>query len=141
MEEMKLEMDSLSANEEFARVVVAVFMSRLNPTLEEMDDVKTAVSEAVTNAVIHGYQNKPGKIYIQASAEEHTLTVIVEDKGVGIANLKQAMEPMYTSDPSGERSGMGFTIMETFTDKLRVRSTPGKGTLVTMVKVLKERDA
>ena len=134
MEEMKLEMDSLSSNEEFARVVVAVFMSRLNPTLEEIDDVKTAVSEAVTNAVIHGYQNKPGKIYIEAAIEENTLTVTVEDRGVGIANLKQAMEPMDTSDSSGERSGMGFSFMEAFMDQVQVETQPGKGTRVTMKK-------
>ena len=134
MEEMKLEMDSLSSNEEFARVVVAVFMSRLNPTLEEIDDVKTAVSEAVTNAVIHGYQNKPGKSYIEAAIEENTLTVTVEDRGVGIANLKQAMEPMYTSDSSGERSGMGFSFMEAFMDQVQVETQPGKGTRVTMKK-------
>ena len=131
---MRLEMDSLSRNEEFARVVVAVFMSRLDPTLEEIDDVKTAVSEAVTNAIIHGYGPKRGIVYIGASVVGNELTVTVEDKGVGILDLKKAMEPMYTSDKSGERSGMGFSFMEAFMDKLEVESQPGKGTTVRMKK-------
>lgn len=129
-----LEMDSISQNEEFARVVVAVFMSRMNPTLEEVDDVKTAVSEAVTNAVIHGYQQKKGIIYIEGRIVGNELTVVVKDTGVGIDNLKKAMEPMYTSDPSGERSGMGFSFMEAFMDQLEVESQPGKGTVVRMKK-------
>lgn len=130
----KIEMESLSKNEEFARVVVAVFMSRLNPTLEEIDDVKTAVSEAVTNAIIHGYEGKEGVIYIEASAAEGELTVAVEDKGRGIADLKRAMEPMFTSDLTGERSGMGFSFMEAFMNQVEVVSEPGKGTRVTMKK-------
>ena len=111
-EHMRLEMESLSRNEEFARVVTAVFMSRLDPTLEEVDDVKTAVSEAVTNAVIHGYRGDRGTIYLDLTAdmEERTLTVAVKDCGVGIADVKQAMEPMFTTDPEGERSGMGFFL-------------------------------
>lgn len=129
-----LEMDSLSKNEEFARVVVAVFMSRMNPTLEELDDVKTAISEAVTNAVIHGYKNNPGIVYIEALIAGQELTVTIQDKGIGIANLKKAMEPMYTSDQSGERSGMGFSFMEAFMDSLEVESEQGKGTLVRMKK-------
>lgn len=131
---MRLEIDSLSKNEEFARVVVAVFMSRLDPTLEEIDDVKTAVSEAVTNAVIHGYGPEKGIIYIEATIREKELTVIVRDEGVGIEDLKKAMEPMYTSDQSGERSGMGFSFMEAFMDKLEVDSRPGEGTTVRMKK-------
>ena len=133
-ESMALEIDSISRNEEFARVVVAVFMSRMNPTLEEVDDVKTAVSEAVTNAVIHGYGQKKGMIYIEGKIEGNELTVVVKDLGIGIDNLKKAMEPMYTSDPSGERSGMGFSFMEAFMDQLEVESQPGKGTLVRMKK-------
>lgn len=133
-ERMALEMDSISRNEEFARVVVAVFMSRMNPTLEEVDDVKTAVSEAVTNAVIHGYGQKKGIIYIEGKIEGNELTVVVKDLGIGIDNLKKAMEPMYTSDTSGERSGMGFSFMEAFMDQLEVESQPGKGTLVRMKK-------
>lgn len=131
---MRLEIDSLSRNEEFARVVVAVFMSRMNPTLEEIDDVKTAVSEAVTNAVIHGYRQKPGIIYIEAEILGQELTLTVKDKGVGIGNLKKAMEPMYTSDETGERSGMGFSFMEAFMDHLEVESQLGKGTTVRMKK-------
>ncbi len=134
MDRMRLEMDSLSKNEEFARVVIAVFMSRMNPTLEEMDDVKTAVSEAVTNAIIHGYGKQAGTVYIEAAICGRELTVTVMDRGVGIQNLKKAMEPMYTSDESGERSGMGFSFMEAFMDSLEVESQPGKGTAVRMKK-------
>ncbi len=132
MERFRMEIESLSKNEELARVVTAVFMSRLDPTLEEMDDVKTAVSEAVTNAVIHGYQEGEGIIYMELQAEERQLTV--RDLGVGIPDVKQAMEPMYTTDPSGERSGMGFSFMEAFMDQVQVESEPGRGTLVTMRK-------
>ena len=133
-EQLRMEIESLSKNEEFARVVVAVFISRMNPTLEELDDVKTAVSEAVTNAVIHAYQGKDGIIYIEASVEGDELTVIVRDKGVGIRDVKQAMEPMFTSDTTGERSGMGFSFMEAFMDEVRVESAPDEGTTVTMKK-------
>lgn len=133
-EEMRLEMDSLSENEEFARVVVAVFLSRLNPTLEEIDDVKTAVSEAVTNAVIHGYGGGGGKIRILAVAEDGEFTVEISDRGAGIADVKKAMEPMFTTDPSGERSGMGFSFMEAFMDQVEVISAPGQGTKVIMKK-------
>ena len=135
-EHMRLEMESLSRNEEFARVVTAVFMSRLDPTLEEVDDVKSAVSEAVTNAVIHGYRGGRGTIYLDLTAdlEERVLTVAVEDRGVGIADVKQAMEPMFTTDPEGERSGMGFSFMEAFMDQVEVESQPNHGTLVTMKK-------
>lgn len=137
-EHMRLKMDSLSRNEEFARVVTAVFMSRLDPTLEEVDDVKTAVSEAVTNAVIHGYRGQGGIIYLDITAdmEERILTVAVEDKGVGIADVKKAMEPMFTTDQSGERSGMGFSFMEAFMDHVEVASAPDQGTLVTMLKYI-----
>ncbi|MCI8951461.1 MAG: anti-sigma F factor [Lachnospiraceae bacterium] len=131
---IRLEIGSLSKNEEFARVVIAVFMSRMNPTLEEIDDVKTAVSEAVTNAVIHGYRQHPGTIYIEAAITGQELTIIVTDHGTGIGDLKKAMEPMYTSDNSGERSGMGFSFMEAFMDQLEVESQIGKGTTVRMKK-------
>ena len=136
IETMRLEIESLSKNEEFARVVVAVFMSRLDPTLEEIDDVRTAVSEAVTNAVIHGYENGNGIIAVEAEAQEdgRILTVRIADRGTGIKDVKKAMEPMYTSDPSGERSGMGFSFMEAFMDEVEVESEPGKGTVVTMKK-------
>ena len=130
-----LTMDSLSKNEEFARVAVAVFASRLDPTLEELDDIKTAVSEAVTNAVIHGYQNGEGTIEICARAQADGLfTVTVKDTGIGIADIKKAMEPMFTTAPEGERSGMGFSFMEAFMDQVEVISAPGQGTRVIMKK-------
>ena len=135
-ERIRLEMDSLSRNEEFARVVAAVFMSRLNPTLEEVDDVRTAVSEAVTNAVIHGYNGGEGIISmeLEADVESRRLYIWVRDTGRGIADVKKAMEPMFTTDPSGERSGMGFSCMEAFMDRLEVESALGEGTQVMMEK-------
>lgn len=133
-EVMRMELESLSENEEFARVAVAMFMSRMDPTMEEIDDVKTAVSEAVTNGVIHGYQGKEGIIYIEVSIEGQELTVTVEDRGVGIQDVKKAMEPMYTTDVTGERSGMGFSFMEAFMDEVEVLSAPGEGTRVIMKK-------
>ncbi len=134
VERVKMQIDSLSRNEEFARVMAAVFMSRMNPTLEEIDDVKTAVSEAVTNAIIHGYQGGSGIIYIEAEIKENLLTLSVKDEGIGISNLKKAMEPMYTTDTTGERSGMGFSFMEAFMDQVEVETEPGQGTKVTMKK-------
>jgi len=131
---MRMEMESCSRNEEFARVTVAVFLSRLDPTLEEMSDVKTAVSEAVTNCVIHGYGNGEGIIYIEAMIEGQEFTVSIRDEGKGIEDVSRAMEPMFTSDTSGERSGMGFSFMEAFMDQVEVSSEPGRGTLVTMKK-------
>ena len=133
-EVLRMEIESLSRNEEFARVVVAVFMARMNPTLEELDDVKTAVSEAVTNAVIHGYQGNGGIIYLEVEILKQELTVTVRDTGIGIPNISQAMEPMFTTDPEGERSGMGFSFMEAFLDEVRVEAEPDKGTVVTMKK-------
>ena len=132
-EVMTMTIDSLPENEEFARVVVAVFAARLNPTLEEIDDIKTAVSEAVTNAVIHGYGNGKGKITIEAAVEENVLTVTVSDQGIGIRDIEQAMEPMFSTLPE-ERSGMGFSFMEAFMDQIEVISAPGKGTSVVMRK-------
>ena len=129
-----MEMESKSQNEAFARVVVAVFMSRLDPTMEDVEDVKTAVSEAVTNAVIHGYGTEAGVIVIDAGIQDRELTVRVTDRGKGIRNVKEAMEPMFTTDTTGERSGMGFSFMEAFMDQLQVESTPGEGTVVTMRK-------
>lgn len=133
-EVMRMQMDSLSKNEEFARVVVAVFASRLDPTLEELDDIKTAVSEAVTNAVIHGYGNQDGVIELTVAAEGKLLLVEVKDEGVGIPDVKKAMEPMFTTAVDGERSGMGFSFMEAFMDQVEVVSAPGQGTTVTMRK-------
>lgn len=129
-----LEIESKSQNEQFARVVAAVFMSRMDPTLEEAEDVKTAVSEAVTNAVIHGYKNSGGSIFLEAQAQGKELTVRIIDHGVGIDDIQKAMEPMYTTDTTGERSGMGFSFMEAFMDEVQVESKPGEGTTVTMKK-------
>lgn len=134
MECFRMEIESISKNEEFARVVVAVFLSRLNPTLEELDDVKTAVSEAVTNAELHGYQGKEGIIRLEAQIEGSEITVIVKDQGIGIRDVRRAMEPMYTTDTTGVRSGMGFSFMEAFMDQVAVESEMGEGTTVTMKK-------
>ncbi|TDT50801.1 anti-sigma F factor [Fonticella tunisiensis] len=135
--EMKIEFPSKSQNEAFARVVVAAFASQLDPTIEELSDVKTAVSEAVTNAIIHGYENSSGKIEIECKIEGRTLTVIVTDYGKGIEDVELAKQPLYTSRPELERSGMGFTVMETFMDSLEVESEPLKGTRVKMTKEFK----
>ena len=132
---ISIELMSKSQNEGFARVAVAAFVSQLDPTVEELTDVKTAVSEAVTNSIIHGYENrKEGIIKIEASISGDEITIIIEDHGKGIEDVKQAMEPLYTSKPELERSGMGFTVMETFMDSLEVNSEYGKGTNVVMKK-------
>ena len=132
---MHLEIDSHSSNEEFARVTAAVFMSRMNPTMEELEDVKTAVSEAITNAIIHGVP-ADGKVYITCRCEKDIFHVEIEDHGVGIADIPKAMEPLYTTKPEQERSGMGFAFMEAFMDELKVWSQPGKGTTVIMEKAI-----
>lgn len=139
--QMVVEFDSISKNESFARVVVAAFVTRLNPTLEEVADIKTAVSEAVTNSVIHGYENQDGRIRIETRIVEDTVTIIVTDYGVGIPDIQKAMEPMYTSKPELERSGMGFAFMEAFMDELFVESVVGTGTVVTMRKVIGKQEA
>src|SRR5690606_20829983 len=123
--------------ESFARVVVAAFASQLDPTLEELSDIKTAVSEAVTNAIIHGYEYGEGIIILEAKIMDDEIEIIVEDKGIGIADIEKAMEPFYTSKPNLERSGMGFTVMETFMDSLEVESKKGEGTKVRMRKKFK----
>lgn len=133
---IKIEFLSRSCNEGFARVAVAALASQNDPTLEQISEIKTAVSEAVTNAIVHGYRNTLGVIYITARLAGDKLTVTVRDKGCGIENIEKAREPMFTTGNENERSGMGFTIMESFMDKVRVRSTVGRGTKVTMVKVL-----
>jgi stage II sporulation protein AB (anti-sigma F factor) len=134
---IKIEFLSKSQNESFARVAVAAFVAQLDPTIEELTDVKTAVSEAVTNSIIHGYENKDGLVRIEAMIKGKELTVIVIDTGVGIDNVDLAMQPLYTSRPDLERSGMGFTVMETFMDSLEVISEKGKGTSITMKKIFK----
>jgi len=132
--EMVLEFDSKSQNESFARTVVAAFAAQLDPTIEELADIKTAVSEAVTNSIIHGYCDKPGKIRMHCILENGEIMVEVIDEGVGIENIAKAMEPLYTSRPELERSGMGFSFMEAFMDSLEVKSELGKGTTVIMKK-------
>lgn len=132
--EMLVEFKSAALNESFARMVVAAFITSTNPTLEEVSDVKTAVSEAVTNSIIHGYESKDGLIRIKAKIEGRKIYIEVIDEGKGIEDIKKAMEPLYTSKPEEERSGMGFSFMEAFMDKLEVESTYGKGTVVKMWK-------
>jgi stage II sporulation protein AB (anti-sigma F factor) len=135
--EMKLEIVSKSENESFARSVVGAFASQLDPTIEEKADVKTAVSEAVTNAVIHGYEDTQGTIIIKAIIKDSLLTVEVIDSGKGIEDIETARQPLYTSKPELERSGMGFTVMETFMDSVEVYSELGKGTRVVMTKTFR----
>ena len=130
-----IEFESRSQNEGFARVAVSAFVSQLDPTIEEIADVKTAVSEAVTNSIIHGYENdKKGIIKIESTICGKEVTITVKDYGKGIDNIDQAREPLYTSRPDLERSGMGFTVMESFMDTLEVESERGKGTKITMTK-------
>lgn len=132
---IKIEFESKSQNEGFARVAIAAFVSQLDPTIEEITDVKTAVSEAVTNAIIHGYENRKDEIVtIEASIEGGEITIIISDNGKGISDINQAIEPLYTSRPDLERSGMGFTVMETFMDNMVVESEEGKGTRVVLKK-------
>lgn len=152
--EMEIVFDAISCNESFARVAVAAFITHLNPTLEELADIKTAVSEAVTNAIIHGYENlagysrhgenipaysivHPGKVRMHCVLEEGMLSIDITDWGKGITDLKKAMEPLFTTKPELERSGMGFAFMEAFMDDLEVESTPGKGTCVHMRKKMR----
>lgn len=138
--EMKLEFDSRSCNEGFARVSVAAFLTQLNPTLEEVADVKTALSEAVTNAIIHGYEGKVDKIIITCRIYDQTIEIQVMDRGVGIVDIPQAMEPLFTTKQDCERAGMGFSFMEAFMDTLEVTSSPGKGTIVKMTKKILHTD-
>lgn len=131
---MRTIVDSRSVNEGFARVTVSTFASQLDPTVEELSDIKTAVSEAVTNCIVHAYREKSGKIYISTDIlDDSVVRIKIRDRGCGIDNIKQAMEPLYSS-LGGERAGLGFAVMESFMDKIKVRSTPGKGTTVTLEK-------
>ncbi len=139
--EMKLQIESRSVNEAFARAAVAAFAAQLDPNVEEISDVKTAVSEAVTNCIVHAYPNCVGKIYIWAGIyEDDIFKVKIKDKGCGIENVKQAMEPLFTT-LGGERAGLGFAVMESFCDKISVRSKVGKGTTVTLEKAFNGRSA
>ena len=138
--EMKLEFISKSSNEAFARIAVAAFASQLDPTIEELADIKTAVSEAVTNSIIHGYDKKQGVVKISAWLKSNEIIIEISDKGKGIENVEMAKEPLYTTKPNLERSGMGFTIMESFMDKMEVESVVGLGTKITMSKLIKPKE-
>ncbi len=138
--EMKLEFISKSSNEAFARVAVAAFVAQLDPTIEELADIKTAVSEAVTNSIIHGYEDKQGIIKIVCKLKENEIIIEISDTGKGIEDIEVAKEPLYTTKPNLERSGMGFTIMESFMDSMEIESIVGLGTKVTMSKKIKEKE-
>lgn len=135
---MKLEFKSRSSNEAFARITVAAFASELNPLIDELSDIKTAVSEAVTNSIIHAYEGKEGIIHINCYIKDRTLEIEVIDYGKGIENIDVARQPLYTSKPELDRSGMGFTIMENFMDEFKIESIVGVGTKVYMKKIIKE---
>ena len=138
--EMKLEFISKSSNEAFARAALAAFAAQLDPTIEELSDIKTAVSEAVTNCIIHGYENKQGIVKIMARLKEDEIIIEISDKGKGIENIDMAKEPLYTTKPNLERSGMGFTIMESFMDTMEIESIVGLGTKITMSKKIKPKN-
>ncbi len=139
---MRLSFDSRSANEAFARTAVAAFLCPLDPTMEELLDVKTAVSEAVTNAIVHGYRNTIGKVNITAALYENNRIIIkVQDRGCGIEDVAKAREPLFTTAPEEERAGLGFAVMESLMDKLKVSSKPGKGTTVTLERVIRSKEA
>ncbi len=137
LESFTVTLAAKSSNEGFARAIAAAFAARLDPTVEELADIKTAVSEAVTNCVVHAYKNSRGKgdIRIKGSVyADGTVVFEIKDKGCGMEDVEKCLQPLYTGDPEGERSGMGFTVMESFCDKLKVRSSPGKGTTVVLTK-------
>ena len=137
---MQMKLPALSANEGMARATVAAFCSQLDPAAVEIADIKCAVSEAVTNCIVHAYKNTSGMIYISVSLlEGRVAKVEIKDKGCGIEDVKEARQPLFTTDAASERSGMGFTVMESFTDGIRVKSTPGKGTSVTLYKCFGDR--
>lgn len=137
---MRVEFDALSVNEGFARMTVAAFLAGQNPTLDELADVKTAVSEAVTNAIIHGYEEVTGKVELECKIEDYIVELKVKDRGKGIADIAKARTPFFTTKPELERSGMGFAFMEAFMDEVQVESEPGKGTSVIMKKLLGRKD-
>lgn len=137
--EMRMTVDSRSVNESFSRTAVAVFAAQLDPTVEEINDIKTAVSEAVTNCIVHGYKNTLGKIYITVRIHDNGKVIIsIRDKGCGIDDINKAREPLFTT-LGGDRAGLGFSVMESFMDKLTVRSKVGYGTTVTLCKIIKGR--
>ena len=133
---MRLEFDARPENESFARVAVSAFAVPFNPTMDVLSDIRTAVSEAVTNCIVHGYREQTGRIYIDAALlEGNVLRVKIRDRGCGIEDVSRAMEPLFTT-AGGERSGLGFTVMESFCDSVKVRSAPGRGTVVTLTKTI-----
>ena len=136
--EMKLEFISKSNNEAFARISVAAFAAQLDPTVEELADIKTALSEAVTNSIIHGYEDTEGIVKVSCKIIGNSIVVEVSDNGKGIENVEEARKPLYTSKPNLERSGMGFTIMESFMDEIKIESILGIGTKITMKKLIKK---
>lgn len=138
--EMRLEFLSKSNNEAFARITVAAFASQLDPTIEELADIKTAVSEAVTNAIIHGYEDREGVVKVECKMYAGSIQIEISDTGKGIENIERAREPLYTSKPNLERSGMGFTIIESFMDEVKIESILGLGTKVTMKKFIKKQE-
>ncbi|MBP3255155.1 MAG: anti-sigma F factor [Clostridia bacterium] len=138
--EMKLEFESKSNNEAFARISVAAFVASLDPTIEEISDIKTAVSEAVTNSIVHGYENQDGIVKIRCKIIGELVIIEISDNGKGIENIEEARKPLFTSKPDLERSGMGFTIMESFMDEIKIESIVGMGTKVTMKKTIKKVD-
>ena len=138
---MQIKLPSLSVNEGMARAAAAAFVSQLDPTATELADIKCAVSEAVTNSIVHGYRDTVGQVKMTVKlCQGRIVRIEIADKGCGIADVKQARQPLFTTDAAGERSGMGFTVMESFTDGVRVSSKPGKGTTVIMVKLLSDLD-
>ena len=141
---MNLEFSALSQNESFARITVASFVAQLDPTMDELTEIKTVVSEAVTNAIIHGYESDPkGIIYITVSMDldEETVELSIRDKGIGIRDVEEARQPLYTTKPELERSGMGFTIMENFMDDIMIESSRGEGTTIRLIKNLSKSKA
>lgn len=136
---MQVKFDAKSVNEALARMVVMAFMADMNPTMDELEDVKTAVSEAVTNAIIHGYNDEQQQVELSCEREGNKLTVVVEDHGIGIMDVAEARQPFYTTKPEEERSGMGFAFMEAFMDEIEVHSVLGEGTRIVMTKYI-ERD-
>ncbi|MEE1319355.1 MAG: anti-sigma F factor [Ruminococcus sp.] len=136
--EMSINFPSKSCNEAFARSVVAAFVMNLDPTINELSDIKTAVSEAVTNCIVHGYRRNDGMIYIKGKITDTNKVIIkIRDKGCGIEDVKKAMEPLFTTAPEEERAGLGFAVMQSFCDKVKVKSIPEKGTTVTLEKTIK----
>ena len=134
--DFKMNVPSRSVNESFCRAVTGAFAALCDPTVEELSDIKTAVSEAVTNCIVHAYRDRPGRIYIDAALlEGNVLRIKIRDRGCGIEDVRRAMEPLFTT-AGGERSGLGFTVMESFCDSVKVRSAPGKGTAVTLTKTI-----